>query len=217
MSKRLGIRVKMRRTSFGLPQSKHLISFASYRKRIFCKPCNAHFGHLEEAAIPPVEAMAKGEARNLSEDDKLTLSLWATKTGMALLAAENLTDIIPQAHRDAVRHTGQPPDASWVGYFPWSGHPNVWGADNGMSTNGPEEALRGHTYSVVFTFGQLAFMFVGFRDPIPAGFVIGSGHYPIHQLWPPQPGVLHWPPAEPPAELTDIPNIVHFAPLVPEG
>jgi hypothetical protein len=217
MSKQLGIRVKMRGVTSGLPQPRHPISFASYRKRIFCKQCNTHFKALEDETIPLLVPVAQGKVVSLGEPSKLILSQWAAKTGMALLAMKGLVDVIPQPHRDAVRNSGHPPESSWVGYFPWSGHPNIWGADNEMSTNGPNPAVRGQSYSVIFTFAKIGFMFAGFCDPIPAGFEIGSGTYPIHQFWPTRPALLHWPPNEPPAELSDMSNIVRFAPLVPKG
>jgi hypothetical protein len=217
MSKRLGINEQMfGRSSQGLPRVRHPISFASYRKRIFCKGCNTHFKHLEDEAIPLIEPMAWGRtAVSLGAEGQRLLALWAAKTGMALLAATKLTDAIPQTHRDSVRHHAQPPADSWVGYFPWTGGPNVWAAEGDMATNTPNPAFRGDTYTVIFAFRRLAFMLVGFRDPIPAGYRIGSGTYPIHQVWPTQASLIHWPPDEPPANAGVMPDLVRFAPLDP--
>ena len=77
MGKQLGIKAQMyHRRSFGVPKPRHPISFRSYRKRIFCKPCNAHFGKLEEAVAPLIVPMATGQTLSLEADNCALLALW---------------------------------------------------------------------------------------------------------------------------------------------
>jgi hypothetical protein len=165
MSKRLGIKEQLSsRSSRGLPQARHPISFGSYRKRIFCKVCNTHFKHLEDEAIPLLEPMAWGRrAISLDGTSQALLALLAAKTGMALMAASGLTDLLPQSHRDAVRHAAKPPDDCWIGYFNWTGGPNVWVGDSQLGAVSPTPPACGQ----IFSFRRAAFMLAGFIDPYP--------------------------------------------------
>ena len=136
---------------------------------------------------------------------------------MAIIASLKLTEILPQEHRDAVRYEGKPPPNCWAGFVGWSGGPQMLGGENDASLRGPDETPWGHTYSAILTFRQLGFMFMGFPDPIPAGYVIGSGSYPVAQVWPAVPGLVQSPPAGTPADPSVIEDLYRFAPLMPSA
>ena len=68
---------------------KQKISVAGHRARILCKPCNTHFGQLEEEAIPILVWMAMNRAVKLGTDEQRILARWGAKTGFALLATED--------------------------------------------------------------------------------------------------------------------------------
>jgi hypothetical protein len=109
LSRRLGIdaempaevafRVRARR------RRKQAISFGGYRAPVMCVPCNEHLGRLEEAVIPLLGPMAKGIRLVLAADSQQLLALWAAKTAIALLAAEDPATV-PKAHGkgSATRH-----------------------------------------------------------------------------------------------------------------
>jgi hypothetical protein len=215
MSKRLGITEQMYGRAVGMPAPRHPISFASHRKKIFCKACNTHFKHLEDEVIPILVPMARGLTMSLGPVSRELLSLWASKTGMALLAAHNLRDATPREHLDSVRYRGQPPTSSFVGYFRWGGGPNLIVGEENMHATGPDEPFRGNTYSAILTFRGLGFHFVGFLDPIPQGFMIGSTGHPV-TFWPPTHGLIHWPPPYEPANAASIENLYRIAPVVPK-
>lgn len=219
MAKRLKIKEFMvSRGSGGVRRARHAISFASYRKRIFCKSCNTHFKHLEDKAIPLLEPMAWGQrAISLDGTSQKLLALWAAKTGMALMAASDLTDLLPPSHRDTVRYAAKPPDDCWVGYFNWTGGPNIWVGDSQLGAIGPIPPAGGQTYKAIFTFRRAGFMLAGFIDPMPDGFRIGSRReHPYMQVWPVQPGLVHWSPQDPPADASAMPHLVQYAPTLPE-
>jgi hypothetical protein len=119
---------------------KQPISFASHRARIFCKGCNRHFKHLEDAVIPLIEPMGKGERVTLGPSDQATLALWATKTAMAVIAgtAPELDDLVPIAHRRIVREEGLPPEQAWVGFFPWGGGIHLFAGDTDATDTGQD-------------------------------------------------------------------------------
>jgi len=218
MSKRLNLKVFMgSRSSRGVRRARHSISFASYRKRIFCEPCNTHFKHLEDEAIPLLEPMAWGRrAISLDGASQELLALWAAKTGMALMAASGLTNLLPQSHRDAVRYAAKPPDDCWVGYFNWTGDPNIWVGDSQVGAVGPTPPAGGKAYTAIFSFRRAGFMLAGFINPIPDGFRIGSWpEHPFMQVWPVQPGLVHWPPPHKAANEAAIGDLVRYAPTLP--
>ena len=218
MSKRLRLRVQMRsHSSRGLIPARHAISFASYRKRIFCKSCNTHFKHLEDAAIPLVEPMAWGKtAISLDATSQALLGLWAAKTGMALLAASGLTELIPQAHRDSVRYSAKPPADCWAAYFKWRGDPNIWVGEHDLASVGPVPPTSGKAYKAIFSFRHAAFMLNGFIDGPPAGYRIGSApDHPYLQVWPAQPALVHWSPTDEPADAAAMQHLITYAATLP--
>lgn len=215
MSKRFQIRDMLVGRAGNLPERKQPISFASHRRRIFCAGCNRHFKHLEDAALPLIVPMATGRTLSLGDESQAVLSLWAAKTAMALTAATpGLRELVPKEHRDPVRNLGEPPQQSWVGYVPWRGRVHLYTADNDLTVADMHPAPGHGSYSVIFAFKRLAFMFVGFLGGIPDGFSIGSGSYPVRQFWPQQPGLIHWPPTGEPATEADMQNLIRFTPLV---
>jgi len=127
MSKRLGIKTSLI-GSGNVKTPREEISFASYRAKIFCESCNAHFKDLEDAAIPLIEPMAKGWEVTLGLSSQRTIALWAAKTTIALLAAaiREVAEVVPAHHRRAIRDLGSPPAEMWVSYFPWDGEPHIW-------------------------------------------------------------------------------------------
>jgi hypothetical protein len=224
MSKRLGIKEHLPSVSRNVTPRRQLLSFASHRARIVCKPCNTHFKHLEDTVIPLIMPMATGRILSLGEDSQPTLALWAAKTAMMLIAARpEFRELVPQEHRDSVRYANRPPDDSWIGYFPWEGGPNVFTSDATTLRN-QDPSLRlhdrvlqhDHAYTAIFTFGRLGFKAIGFIDGVPPGFVIRltPQNTSISQFWPRLPGLIHWPPVSGPLTEADYPTLTQFAPLI---
>ena len=129
ISKQLGIkeRIEVKNAmQIGLRPRKQPISFGSYRARIFCAGCNAHFHHLEDEVIPWLVPMAKGIPMSLSAGSQAVIAKWAVKTAMALLSAEpGDQDIVPWPHRQALRGEGRVVADTWVGFFRWHGAPTL--------------------------------------------------------------------------------------------
>jgi hypothetical protein len=211
----------MQSAARGIPAPRHPISFASFRRRIFCKPCNTHFKHLEDEVIPILVPLARGRILSFDDDTRLLLALWAAKTGMALLAAHGLGHLLPQGHRDAVRYHAEPPADSWVGYYPWAGRgPRLFSAENELPLSPPDPPHRLQTYDSIFSFGKIGFMFHGFTEPLPDGWRIGGppggpvifvGRAPMVQFWPIWPGMLHWPPTGKHATAADVAHFARFS------
>jgi hypothetical protein len=194
MSKQLGIKVMMSGWTIGLPALRHSISFASYRHRIFCKPCNAHFGELEEAVIPLLVPMAQGSTLALNTDSQALLALWAAKTAIALLASKDeIRDLVPADHRQLVRYASKPPADCWIGYFPWHGREIFTGGEGTIDDNG-EPSSRHRTYGEVFTFGTIGFKVSGLIDPLLPGHTLDLDEPYVCQFWPPVPSMIIWPP-----------------------
>ena len=216
ISKRLGIKAQMYGEARGLAPPRHAISFASHRPRIFCAPCNKHFGLLEEAVAPLLERMAKGYPLAVGTETRRLLALWAAKTAMALLAAHDLRDLVPQEHRDTVRYDGRAPEAMWVGYFHWRGDPLWYVTEGNLARSTQYPANAGNTYGVVLTFAQVAFSAVGFPRGVPTGWRLDSrGRCPALQFWPLRPGLWSWPPENEETDATAITDVASFSPLVP--
>lgn len=215
MSKRLGINAQMSGWTIGLPARRHPISFKSHRKRIFCKPCNTHFKHLEDEAIPLLVPLAKGRTLVLSPDSQALLALWATKTAIALLAATNdeLRDLVPMDHRRSVRYDGVVPADCWVGYFPWRGRVVFTGGEGVIGDDG-EPSARHRTYGEVFTFGTIGFKVTGLIDPILPDYVLALDEPYICQFWPPTPGMITWPPDAPPVTEDRLQELSYRLPVM---
>lgn len=201
--------------SGNLPRRKQPIAFASHRARIFCTACNTHFKHLEDEVIPLLVPMANGRVFSLGDDSQAVLALWAAKTAIALVAASpGLREFVPQSHRDSVRYSGVPPVDSWVGYVPWQGRSaQVYVADNTLASPPDHPAAGNQSWSVVFVFKKAGFKVIGFMHPLPVGYRIDSGGFPVAQFWPRRPGLIHWPPGDP-AREDDFGKLAAFAPLM---
>jgi hypothetical protein len=219
ISKRLGIKVFMTGGKGTVQPIRHRISFASFRAKIFCADCNEHFKHLEDAAIPVLEPMAKGWPISLGFKSQRTLALWGAKTGVALLAAATptITEVIPAHHRHAIRYLDQPPHDMWVGYALWEDHPYIWTGDGLLDTSeeesrGPEDSL--HSYTIFFGFGQLGLKVVAFTTEIPPVAVLGADFPSLARVWPPRRDILDWPPEASPVTTADAWLLANFNPLV---
>jgi hypothetical protein len=197
ISKRLGVKdFLLPEEAFvhGMERGRHPISFASHRKRMFCKACQRHFKHLEDAVIPLLEPMAKGRVVGLDTESQALLALWAAKTAVALLAtAPELAEIVPDKHRVAIRKDGRVSDETWVGYFPWRGGP-VFSTAVGIAVSKVDPTMRYETYSVTLTFRDIGFLVIGILDPIGAGEEINGERWPLLQFWPRATRMIVWPP-----------------------
>jgi hypothetical protein len=195
ISKRLGIRDFLsERDAFiagGIPRRTQPISFASHRAEVFCDGCNSHFKALEDDVIPLLVPMAKGMAMGLDLDSQQLLSLWATKTAIALIAGtDGLDDILPVRHRRAIREDAEVPDEVFVAFFRWAGSPIV-------ATGSPSfhsEADHHEAYGAVLTFAQVGFYVVGLRDSLPPHEMIDGDGSQVRQFWPPKHQLITWPP-----------------------
>jgi len=216
MAKRLGIKNFLAGGRLGSPgphPRKQPVSFASYRARIFCSDCNKHFKHLEDAAIPLLVPMAKGRVLSLDAANQALLALWANKTAIALIAADEigLREIVPMDHRRAVREAGRPTDRTYVGYFPWRGSP-VISVGSAVFTSNVDPTSQFDSYGAILTFAQLAFVVFGLAEPLPSSVVIDADSSAMRQFWPPRLPLLHWTPGTP-ATNSNLGDLLNFVPL----
>jgi hypothetical protein len=216
IAKRLGIKSFL--TGFALGDTKvsrkQPMSFASHRRRIFCGGCNEHFKHLEDASIPMLEPMARGEVVRLDPPAQALLALWATKTTIALIAADETTtaQLVPVEHRRAVRYASRVRDDIWVGYFPWRGSPTVAvGGVIGTSHHYPSRRLN--AYGVILTFAQLGFEVFGLIDLLPSRLVLQADGPGMRQFSPPLRPVIDWPLPGPAATHDAFSALLNFVPL----
>lgn len=218
IGKRLGIKDFLAGGHLGRQSRKQPISFRSYRARVFCKPCNSHFKHLEDQVIPLLEPMAKGRTLSLGPDSQALLGLWAAKTGVALIAANNVenpdaTVVMPLDHRLSIREQGRPSDSVWVGVAPWRGTPVISTGEAVLV----EKQQRGfpppETYVAVLAFASIAFKVVGFIAPPPPPLVIRGWSLNIRQLWPHPARMITWPPPGRPFTPAALGTLLNFVPL----
>lgn len=209
LSKRLGInaeipaevafRVRARR------RRKQAISFGGYRAPVMCAPCNEHFGRLEEAVIPLLEPLARGMRLVLAQESQQLLALWAVKTAIALLAAEDPATV-PKAHGEAVRDEARVADGTWVGFFPWRNVPvlSTIATSSAPTTAGPVD-----TYGALLAFGAVGFVVFGIKAAPPVPAVLTGEPPPLRQFWPPRHRMIEWPPG-PPADTTWLSGLRQF-------
>lgn len=195
------------------------ISFASFRAKIFCSDCNAHFKDLEDAAIPLLEPMARGWPTGLGFKSQKTVALWGAKTAIALIAAATpeITEVIPAHHRQAIRNLGHPPDDMWIAYGRWEDHPYIWTGDALLDTSeeegrGPDDSL--HSYTALLGFGQLCLKAVGFTTEIPPVAVLGADFPSLARVWPRRENILDWPLDAPDVTSGDAWVLANLNPLV---
>jgi hypothetical protein len=179
--------------------AKQPISVASFRKRIFCKDCNKHFKHLEDAVIPILKPMGLGQTRMISREEQQTLALWGVKTALAILAASRIDprDLVPEANFSIVRYEGLPPKDAWVGFASWSGPTALFAGFLPWAIEDVEPASAGDAYQVLFCFGTVALKAVGFAPPGPAAPCRPGGQSAgLVSVWPEseQHRLLGWPP-----------------------
>jgi hypothetical protein len=212
ISKRLGIKEELSAEDAfiagGARRRKQPISFGSHRAPVMCKPCNTHFKDLEDRVIPLLVPMAKGNTLALGSESQALLALWANKTAIALLAAEDAS-AVPVAHGCTVRNEGRVADETWVAFFPWRGGPL-------LSTSTGSVAIRGagdrDCYAVLLGFRAVALYVIGFDEALPSGVALAGDPSPLRQFWPPQHEMIEWPPA-PAADNTILPGLFGFVPL----
>jgi hypothetical protein len=186
LSKRLGInaqipadvafRVRTRR------RRKQPISFGGYRAPVMCHPCNEHFGRLEEVVIPLLAPMAQGMRLVLDQESQQVLALWANKTAIALMAAEDAATV-PKAHGKMVRDEVRVADGTWVGFFLWRGDPvmSTAASSQASATTSPLDA-----YGALLAFGAVGFVVFGIKAAPAFPRVLTGEPPPLRQLWPPR-------------------------------
>jgi hypothetical protein len=209
LSKRLGInaqipaevafRVRARR------RRKQAIPFGGYRAPVMCHPCNEHFGRLEEIVIPLLEPMAKGMMLVLAQESQWLLALWATKTAIALLAAEDPATV-PKAHGKMVRDEARIADGTWVGFFAWRGDPVL---STSASSWEPATTAPVDAYGALLAFGAVGFVVFGIEAPPAVPRILSGEPRPLRQFWPRRHGMIEWPPG-PPADSTWISGLRQF-------
>jgi hypothetical protein len=194
LSKRLGInaqipaeaafRVRARR------RRKQPISFGGYRAPVMCHSCNEHFGRLEEVVIPLLGPMAQRMSFVLDQASQQTLALWANKTAIALLAAQDPA-IVPKAHGKMVRNEARVADGTWVGFFPWRSDPvlSTTGSSHSSATTGSLD-----TYGALLAFGAVGFLVFGIKAAPAVPRVLTGEPPPLRQFWPPRHRMIEWPP-----------------------
>jgi hypothetical protein len=210
ISKRLGIKDELSAEDAfiagGARRRKQPISFASHRAPVMCRPCNTHFKHLEDMGIPLLVPMAKGQTLALGRESQALLALWANKTAIALLAAED-PSAVPNGHGQAIREARVAAD-TWVAFFPWRGGPML-STSTGSVAGGSAER---DCYAVLLSFGALAFYVIGFCEALPASRTLAGDPPPLRQFWPPRHRMIDWPPTRP-ATNAILPGLLGFVPL----
>ena len=212
ISKRLGIKDELSAEDAfiagGARRHKQPISFASHRAPVMCRPCNKHFKHLEDSVIPMLVPMAKRKTLALATESQALLALWANKTAIALLAAEDAS-AVPLAHGRTIRNEARVAEDTWVTFFPWRGAPllSTSTASVAMAASGDRDC-----YAVLLAFAAVAFYVIGFAEALPRGIVLAGDPPPLRQFWPPRHRMIEWPPA-PPADNTILPGLLGFIPL----
>lgn len=200
LSKRLGITAEIpAEVAFRVParrRRKQPISFGGYRAPVMCHPCNEHFGRLEEAVIPLLAPMAQGMRLVLGQKSQQLLALWADKTAIALLAAEDPATV-PKAHGKMVRDEARVADGTWVGIFPWRGDP-VLSTTAGSQASAATGELD--AYGALLAFGAVGFVVFGVKAAPAVPAVLTGESPPLRQLWPPRHRMIEWPPG-PPADI----------------
>jgi hypothetical protein len=215
ISKRLGIREFLAPETaiiHGVTRRRQPISFASHRARIFCKTCNTHFKHLEDAVIPLVIPMARGRVLSLGAEHQELLALWSSKTGAALLAATapELHDAVPGEHRMSIQIDGRPHGDSWCGWFSWSGDALI-AAGTGVAVGATAQY---DTYLSILAFAKIGFVVTGFMQPVSSQDTLDIDKPSLVRLWPPVPRYVHWPPIGPPLRPGgDVATLLATVPL----
>ncbi len=195
----------------GRARRRQPISFGSYRARIFCAGCNEHFHHLEDEVIPWLVPMARGVPMSLGPDSRAVIARWAVKTAMALLSAEpGDQDIVPLAHREALRREDRVLADTWVGFFRWHGPPTLVTGEG----TAPFFHLDGRTvdeYSALLAFEGLGFYVTGFHEDLPSHLSLAGDRPPMFSFLPTRTDMVHWPPP-----MTDdrmLPALLNWSPL----
>jgi hypothetical protein len=191
------------------------ISFGSYRARIFCKGCNAYFKHLEDAVIPVIVPMAKGQIFSFGAGERELVARWCLETAIALLSAEpGDQDAVPLTHRRALRESDEIVASSWIGIFRWRGEP-VIASGSGLVANESRLEQPRRAYSAMLAFEGFGFYVTAFSDSPHAPVPYPRHHSPMLCAWPHQLGLTHWPP--PPTDNRTLPTklFTGWTPLQP--
>ena len=154
-----------------------------------CGPCNEHFGRLEERVIPLLEPMAKSTRLVLADDSQQLLALWANKTAIALLAAED-SATVPKLHGTTIRNEARVAEGTWVGFFRWRGNPV-------LSTSAASRGPAGlEVYAALLAFGAVGFVVFGNKAAPADSRVLTGEPAPLRQFWPPTHRMIEWPPLQ---------------------
>lgn len=157
-------------------------SFANYRARVFCADCNEHFKHLEDEVVPVVAPIAKGMQVVLGPEIQATLALWASKTAVAIGAAEGLHSRVSQIQKDRIRLGKIAPSSFWIRWFSWSGPGPVMAV---APFDGSESG-----FAVFLAFGRVGFCVACFSQDTPisqrttakAGIQLNPPRHPLIQF-----------------------------------
>jgi hypothetical protein len=214
IGKRFGIRAIELRPAYTLnitPYRHRPIRFGSHRRRIFCAECNAHFKHLEDEAIPIIEAMGRGRSLVLGPTEQEIIARWGAKTGYALIAAEkDLRGLVPTEHTRILREQGQVHPLTWVGYASWEGHTHVFGGDHGIKI---DEGRVIRVYGAILTFAQLALKVFGLYEAVPHHIVLFDTEN-LKQVSPRLDRRIVWP-LWPAAQDGNLQQMAQLPPLTP--
>ncbi|HEX5990135.1 MAG TPA: hypothetical protein VFY75_07980 [Solirubrobacterales bacterium] len=214
IAKRLDIRgqVEPRRTmQIGRAPRRQPISFGSYRARIFCGDCNKHFHHLEDEVIPWLVPMARGVPVSLGAESRAVIARWAVKTAMALLSAEpGDQDIVPRAHRKALREEGRVVADTWVGLFRWHGPPTLITGQSSAPFSHPDGRAVDE-YSALLAFEGLGFYVTAFHEDLPVRLSLVGDRPPMISFLPVRSDMIHWPP--PATDDRMLPSLLNWTPL----
>lgn len=204
--------------STSVTRRKQAIRVSSFRARVFCRECNKHFKHLEDAVIPLIEPMGKGRPIVLGADSQRLLALWSAKTAVAIAAAgaPEFRDVVPVEHRASIRYKDLAPDNCWIGWFPFGGTTHLYAGSGTVTDEGVDPPVEYAVYSFVFTFAQLGFKVEGYSARFPR-HVLDGDRQTMKQLWPEKTDMLVWPPAGPIGMNENLRAIIEFYPVERSG
>jgi hypothetical protein len=209
LSKRLSIKAEIPAdVAFRVPgprRRKQGISFGGYRASVMCKGCNEHFGKLEEAVIPLLEPMARGVTVVLDQESQQLLALWATKTAIALLSAEDPATV-PKEQGRMVRDKARCPEGVWVGFFPWRGDPVLW-TSTGSNADSTRRLVE--MFGALLAFGAVGFFVAAIKEPSSVPYALTGERPPLRQFWSLRHRMIEWPPG-PPLDSTSLPGLREF-------
>jgi hypothetical protein len=169
--------------------------FSDYKARIICKPCNRHFGKLEEQVRPLLIPLLDGIPTSFGQQDQELLARWAFKTTCALLGVERKRRAVPQRQRYALRQRGEIPASTFIGVGRYEGAGARIRAGRVRFTRSRDTDIDKDlsVYQSIIALGHVFFEVFGLvKSPPKYTFRVPVGV--LYHIWPPRHDTIAWPP-----------------------